>query len=159
MGKYSETETEVYRFLIILGAVVIFILGIYFITTKVVNKNSSSNEETKETEISETAIIVGSLLNRPQKEYYVLAFKSSDNDNVVYQTYLSVYSSKENSKKIYSVDLDNALNSKYYSESTNTKATKIDELKISSPTLIKVSDGHISKYIEGKDNITKELGI
>ena len=99
------------------------------------------------------------MLNRPYDEYYVLAFKSEDIDSVIYQTYISLYSEKENSNKIYLIDLDNELNSKYYSKEGNTNAKKIDELKISSPTLIKVSNHKISKYIEGKDSISKELGI
>ena len=160
MGKYnSDAENEVYKFIKILVVVVILVVGFYFLTNSFVSKSKSNDKETTETEISSNTIIVGSLLNRPYDDYYVLAFKSEDIDSVIYQTYISLYSEKENSNKIYLIDLDNELNSKYYSKEGNTNAKKIDELKISSPTLIKVTNHKISKYIEGKDSISKELGI
>ena len=160
MGKYkSDTEMEVYRFIKILIGVIIVVLGAYFIANKIDSKNKGSAKQSNEVEISSTKIIVGSILNRPYNTYYVLAYKSKDNSSVVYETLLSMYQSKEKALKVYVVDLDNRLNENYYSEEGNPKATKIQDLKISSPTLIKVTDKKISKYVEGQESIKKELGL
>ena len=156
----SEAENEVYRFIKILIIVVIFIVGAYFLTNKIVGGDYDIKKDGQKGEISTNNIIVGSLLNRPYDTYYALAYKSKDNDAVVYETYLRTYESKEESLRIYFIDLDNSLNKDYYtSDSSNPKATKIEDLKISAPTLIKVKDGKIIKYIEGKSEIKKELGI
>ena len=160
MGKYkSDTEIEVYRFIKILIGVIIVVAGAYFIANAIDKKNESTKETATEVEISSTKIIVGSILNRPYDNYYVLAYKSQDNESVVYETLLSMYLSKEKALKVYVVDLDNGLNKGYYSEKGNPKATKIDDLKISSPTLIKVSKKKIAKYVEGQESIKKELGL
>ena len=160
MGKYkSDTEAEVYRFIKILIGVIIVVVGAYFVANAIDKKNKATTSKEGEVEISNTKIIVGSMLNRPYDNYYVFAYKSQDSNSVVYETLISMYLSKEKASKVYIVDLDNGLNEKYYSETGNPKATKIEELKISSPTLIKVSNKKISKYIEGQDKIKKELGL
>ena len=160
MGKNnSEIENEVYKFIKILVAVVIIVLGLYFFTNKFVTNNNGTKSNSQEGVISSNNIIVGSLLNRPYDSYYVLAYKSKDNDAAIYETYIGVYETKENALRIYVIDLDNELNKEFYQEKGNKNAKKIEDLKISSPTLIKVSHKSISKYIEGKDAIKKELGI
>ena len=160
MGKNnSEIENEVYKFIKILVAVVIIVLGLYFFTNKFVTNNNGTKSNSQEGVISSNNIIVGSLLNRPYDSYYVLAYKSKDNDAAIYETYIGVYETKENALRIYVIDLDNELNKDFYQEKGNKNAKKIEDLKISSPTLIKVSHKSISKYIEGKDAIKKELGI
>ncbi len=158
MGKSNnDAEKEVYRFIKILIVVIVFVVGMYFITNKIASKTAKDNKQAGE--VSSNAIIVGSLLNRPYSEYYVIAFKSKDYDAAIYDTYISAYEAKEKALRIYAIDLDNELNKDYYSEKGSPNAKSIDELKISSPTLIKVKDKKINKYIEGQENIKKELGL
>ena len=160
MGKIkSEVENEVYSFIKILIVVVLLILGVYFFTNAFVNKEYDAKENIQDGVVSSNSIIVGSIFNRPYKEYYVLAYKGNENDAVLFDSYVNLYESKENALRIYTINLDNVLNSGYYSEKGNSKAQKLDELKISSPTLIKIKSGNISKYIEGQSNVKKELGI
>lgn len=55
-------------------------------------------------------------------------------------------------------DLDDYMNKSYYDkDNVNKNATKASELKVGDYTLIKFNKGKIAKYIEGKDNIVKEL--
>lgn len=160
MGKNkSEVENEIYSFIKILIVVVLLVIGVYFFTNAFVNKDYDVKKDGQEGVVSSNSIIVGSMFNRPYKEYYVLAYKGDENDAVLFGSYVSLYESKEGALRIYTVDLDNALNNSYYSENGNSKAKKLDELKISSPTLIKIKNGSISKYIEGQTNIKKELGL
>ena len=98
-------------------------------------------KDSQKGEVSTHNIIAGSLLNRPYKEYYVMAFNSKSKDAIVYETYINTYESKDKSLNVYILDLDNSLNKKYVNEKSNSKAAKIEDLQIKGPTLMKVNDG------------------
>ena len=49
------------------------------------------------------------------------------------------------------------INAKYKSEFGNPKAIRPSELKIAVPTLIKIKNGSIVKYLESIDDIESEL--
>ena len=157
--KNSEIENEVYRFIKILVVVIALILGVYFFTNAFVNSDYDIKKNGQAGEISNNNIIVGSILNRPYDEYYVIAYKSSFNDSTIYETYMKLYESSKDSLRIYVVDLDNELNKEYYEEIGNKKAQSIEDLKLSSPTLLKIKDKKINKYIEGQEAIKKEFGL
>ena len=157
--KISETENEVYRFIKILFAVVIVILGVYLFTNSYLKKEDKKAKENEQVEISSNRIIAGSIFNRPYDEYYVIAYKSNDNSSTIYDTIVSMYASKDKALKIYVVDLDSALNKDYYSNKGNKSATSLEDLKLSNPTLIKINKKKIIKYIEGQSEIKKELGV
>ena len=42
-------------------------------------------------------------------------------------------------------------------DSSNPKATKASELKVKNPTLIEISNGSISQYIEGEEKVIDYL--
>ena len=157
--KNSDLENEFYRFIKILLIVVILIFGVYLFTKSLVKKSNESQEQENIVEISDKNIIVGSLLNRPYTDYYVLAYKKQDSEAIVYESIINTYESLDKSLNVYVIDLDNELNKGFYAEKGNNKASSIDELKISSPTLFKISNKKIVKYIEKKDDIKRELGL
>ncbi len=160
MANYkSETEQEITRFIKILIGVVIVVLGVYFFTNNFVSKEAKEKEEVTETEINPTKIIVGSILNRDEEEYYVLAYKSEEANGSLYNAYLETYKNKEDSLSIYEVDLDNYLNSSYYAEEANTNVENIKDIKLSSPTLLKIKSHKIVKAVYSNEDIKKELGF
>ena len=58
----------------------------------------------------------------------------------------------------YYVDYNDAINSSVVSnDSSNPNATKASELKVKNPTLIEISNGSISQYIEGEDKVIDYL--
>ena len=57
------------------------------------------------------------------------------------------------------MDLSEGLNKMIISDSSNSSAQTVSDLKINGHTLIKVSGGRNVKYIEGDENIKIELGI
>ena len=101
------------------------------------------------------------LLNRPEKEYYVLIYDKEDSDAVLYSSTMNSYSSKKDGLKIYYCDLGNKLNREYYNinndNKSNPNAKSIKELDLGDLTLIKVEKGKITKYIEKYDSIKNEL--
>ena len=155
----SEDEQEISRFIKILLIVVVFILGIYFFTSIVVKKEYDINKDLTEGQISSNNIIVGSILNRPHIEYYVIVYNSNSSKAVIYETLLGLYESKEDSLRIYTVDLNNQLNKRFESTKYNPTATKIDEFKFGEITLLKIKDKSINKYVEDLEKIKSELGI
>lgn len=158
--KYkNEDEQEISRFIKILLIVVVFILGVYFFTSTVVKKEYDINKNITKGQISNTNIIVGNVLNRPQNEYYVLVYDTTSNKVAIYDTLLNLYTSKKDALRIYSIDLNNHLNKKYQSKSTNPNAEKIEDFKFGEITLLKIKNNKVDKYLENIDAIKVELDI
>jgi hypothetical protein len=156
----TEEQKEIKKFLIILLIVVLIIVGVYFFTRAFVTKDLNEEETTTETTFDYTKTILGSLLNRPYDEYYVLVYNSEDVKANYYANLVSSYQTKDDAIKIYIADLNDEMNSKFYNaEESNPNAQSVSELQVSDLTLIKVKNKKISKYIEDVDKIKTELGI
>ena len=67
------------------------------------------------------------------------------------------YEEKENSKKIYFIDIDNGFNEFIKSDKANKKPTNASEVKINNRALILIKDGKVSKYYETLEEIEKVL--
>lgn len=104
------------------------------------------------TDFTYNTALIGTVFNRPESEYYV-AFDEEEG-NKYFDSLLNLYNG---SLHVYRVNMSLGINSKYKSESSNKKATKSSELKISTPTLIKIKNGSISKYLDSLDEIEVEL--
>lgn len=156
----TEEQQEMFKFIIVLIVVILLILGI-FLLSKVLIKDKVSDLSYTDGSVSTTAIIVGTMLNRPESEYYVLAYDTTSSDASSYVTYASYYKSKAtNPIKIYYLNLNSVFNQNYYVESnSNPKAKKISDLKITNGTLIHVKNGKITEYIEGIDAISSKLKV
>lgn len=108
--------------------------------------------ESEETKFTYNTAIIGTVFNRPEDTYYV-AFDEEDG-NVYFDTLLSSYAGK---LKIYKVNMTLSINDKYKGSEGNYKAKTSSELSIVSPTLIKIKDGKIIKYLEELEKIEEEL--
>lgn len=158
----TEEQAVLKKFVIIVLILIVLIVGIYFFTRAFVTKDLKDNKTNETTEVTfdYSKIILGTLLNRPYDEYYVIAYNSEDLQVNYYANMISMYSSKEDAKKIYVADLNDSLNEKFYNKSeTNPSAKKVEDLKLGDLTLIKIKDKNIVKYVEGTQNIKSELGI
>lgn len=157
----TENEEIIRRFVIIFIIIVVIVVGVYFLTNILVNKDSSSStsNETIAGEVNYDILSVGTLLNRPYKEYYVMVYNSEDSEAIYYSSLITNYEKEEDASKIYFCDLANALNSSYSAKGgeSNPKAKSIEELKFGKVTLIKVKDGKISKYLEDIEAIKTAL--
>ncbi len=160
----TEEKRQIKKFLIILLIVLVLVAGSYLFTRIFVTKdlfNKNAKEETQEVTFDYSKTILGSLLNRPYSDYYVLVYNSEDLQANYYANLVSAYSSKEKAIKIYTADLKDSMNAKYYAngEATNPKAKTVEDLKVGDLTLIKVSNKSIVKYIENTDSVKAELGL
>lgn len=156
----TEEQLEIKKFIIILFSVIIIIIGVYFLTKNVVTKNNDTNTSEKEVTFDYSKLILGSLLNRPYDEYYVLVYSSKNPSANYYSNLEYSYSTKEDAIKIYTADLNDEMNAKFYNkDGSNPNAKTIEDLQLGDLTLIKVKNKEIVKYIEDIDSIKSELGL
>ena len=162
--KYvSEEEHEIKRFVIILFSIIICIVVVYAISKVLVKKEdtNTTDDTVQAGAVDYNVVAVGSILNRPEKEYYVLVYNQEDSTSAIYATYGNLYLSKDDAKKLYYCDLSNELNKAYVASDgiSNSKAKSVKEFKFGEVTLLKIKNNKIVSYIEDVDTIKKELGI
>ena len=155
MDMSNDDDKVIFRFIIILVVVLVSCVGIFFATKYLVKKEDTTKEETsKEVEIDNSVAIVGTMLNKKENEYYVIIYDKKSSDAYTYSSLVTSYSSKPEHLPVYTVDLSNGLNSKYYSkEETNPKDENLNDLRFGDITLIKVTNKSITNAYESIDEI------
>jgi len=159
--KVMEKDSYSLKKLLSIVVILIVIFGVFYLVTDLfiepVKENNTNNTST---EIDSTKITFNNLLNRKEKEYYVIATKKSENNKVnyleLYNNYISSYSSNEKKLSFYNIDLNDALNKSYLSDKLNI-SNDISEIKINDDVLFKINNGKIEEYFVGSSNILKEL--
>ena len=143
--------------------VILFILfGLFYIITYFLVKDRKTETPIQEAVVDSSKIVLGQLLNRKEKEYFVLATKTDASDSStanymnLYNNYINKYLQEEDTLPFYYVDLNNALNKKYYSEELNI-TEEISDIKLNDDVLFRIKDGKISKTYIGKDKIIDKL--
>lgn len=159
----TEEQKELFHFLIVLVSVIVLVLAVYFISKAFIVDKTLFEVNYVAGEINEERAIVGTMFNRPEKEYYVMAYDESASQAVYYSALSSKYTtSQDGALKVYHIDLSNTLNASYHVDNekeSNKKATKPSEVKLKDLTLIKIKDGKIVKYLETISDIEKELAV
>ena len=108
----------------------------------------------EEAKIDYENIPIGTVFNRAEKEYYVLF--DNYRSNVTSDQYINQLL-KDSSIRVYKVDMNKKANAKFIGEQANKKASKASDLSINDITLIKISNGRISSYFVGSEEIEKHL--
>lgn len=147
-----EDEMSISKFLKIIIAVLIIFVLFTFITKIITNKEKS--DET--TNIQYDKILVGSILNRPESDYYVLVISKDDENALVYTNLISTYKAKSEHRRIYTADLADEFNKIYVADTNNLNVTAIDDIRFAETTLLHISDGKIVSSRVG-DNIKSYL--
>ena len=135
------------------------IFGVFYLATALFmtqeldwfsKKNETTNTDT--TPSVANTILAKEALSQKEDTYYVYFYDYTDE-------VASVSSSISNIEdKVYNVNTKDGFNSNYVSEESNKDASSIDELKVKALTLIKVVDGSIVEYYEGKEEINNTFG-
>lgn len=163
----NDESKEIRNFIIIFVIVILVVVGIYFFTKFVVKKEeTSSNNETKteetvkEAEINDAIAIVGTMLKKPAKSYYVILYDDKGDNSDEYSSLEQSYTQKSGSIPLYYVDLGNQLNKKYYDkDNVNLTASDINDLRFGDITVLKVDNGKITKSYTTVDAIKKVWGL
>mgnify|MGYP003290981159 CR=1 FL=1 len=162
-SEHSEDENVIKK-LIIISVVIAIIIAIIYGVTELLKKDEIINDPIVAGSINYDKVSVGTILNRPYEEYYVLVYDVEDNNAVLYSTILSKYaqnSEKDSKLKIFYCDLGNSLNNKFYNVGgdnvSNKEPKSVEDFDFSDLTLLKIKNGKITKYIETLDEVKKEL--
>lgn len=152
----KEKNNEMVKLVKIVLLITAIFLIFYGITILVTDNRKEEQTPTDVT-IQYDEILLSSLLEQPNSEYYVLVTKEDDDYAGVYSVYTSKYQSKENKLRLYTANLSNGFNSSYEAEESNTNTTKIEELKLKDSTLLKISNKKIVAAYEGSTKIIEHL--
>ena len=158
-GKSLQREVPVEKnqikgLLVITLILVLIIAAIYLLSALFVTKELDwfdKDEETPETLVDNT-ILASEIFKQKEDTYYVYFYDYDEENAEISETVNRVLSTE----KVYKVDTGSALNSRYVSEDTNKKAKTLENLKVKSSTVVKVSGEEIVEYYED-DEINSKL--
>ena len=134
----TSDEIRLDSFLKIIG-ILLIILIVFTLITMFIKREKK--ETPQESTIQYTKIIVGSILNRPEENYYVLVEAKDDANLSTYESLINTYNEKDDHLKVYFVDLNDAFNNTYYSEDSNLDITDISDIRFSKTTLLHIING------------------
>ena len=152
--KVEEIDTSIKgSTLLKLIAISVFMVALLYLVvaifiTKEVEISWFNNKEEVINEVLENRILAKNTFNQKESTYYVYFYDFTDEDvTVTSATGLS-------EDKLYVVDTSSGLNKNYVSEeSSNRSVSSIDDLKVKSPTVIKITDDKVVGYYEGSSEI------
>ena len=131
--------------------IVFIICVIYLVSALFITKELDwfSNNDKENTNLVTNTILASEIFKQKEEEYYVYFYDYNDEDSQI----SSIVSSKLSENKVYKVDTNSALNSRYVSDNSNKDAKTISDLKVKSPTVVKISGEVITGYYEGNEII------
>lgn len=151
--NYESNDTkEIKSLIIITVAVIVIVVGLFFLTSYLNNKKTSSNIK-----IDYDTCIVGNMFNRPYDEYYVFLYSATDKNASTYKGLITSYKDKDDALKVYYVDMNDMFNAAYLSEKSNNKPTDVSEVKIKESALILIKAGKVEKYYESLEDYKNVL--
>lgn len=154
-AKTSE-QKEMGNFFIVIIVVLVCVAGIYFLTRAFVTKDLFKKDTGRTTvvtpgEINYSVAIFGTMLNRPESEYYVVIYDSTSDYATEMSTLVSTYLSSSDHLPVYIIDLSNKTmngDGKYYDPNNiSENPTSLDDLIVGDRTVIKVKNSKIDKFI------------
>ncbi len=157
----SEEKDGFYKFVTTVTVILLTLIACYlliglFVTKEISFKKDKDKKETEEKSdvmIDNTTITAGQIFSQNDSSYYVVIY-DFDSKLTALSTWISLYQGNSNALKVYKVDSSKKFNSKYIvKKDSNKNPTGYDNLKIISPTMIKIENGSVTDYIEGEDSI------
>lgn len=151
----EKKELSPKTFLTILGVILLFLVFLFLITGIFVTKDIKWFEDKKE-DVEENSnaisnkILAKDSLRQQEEDYYVYYYDPSDEDNTVSSIIAML------SEKVYRVDLSDEFNSNFIGEESGIVGS-IEDLKVSIPTVIKVSGEKIVEFYAGTEKIQANL--
>lgn len=145
-----KDDKDVYKVFKIAIGVLAFI-GLAFVVINIANGTwKLTKGNTKSTEINTSMLIVGTMFNKEDAEYHVLAYDMKDDKDAIYSVLASNYSKEAH---LYFIDLSSGFNSNFIGNKT-VISNDLSKLKFSGATLLTIKgDKIIKSYTSEKDII------
>ena len=152
--EYNDDEEKSFisRFVMTIGLVLLALVALYlfvgiFITKTITFKEKE--EEKVEVSIDNSTILASQIFDQAEEEYYVLIYNPNDKVNDIEQ-FLSLFTEGT----VYKVDSSKKFNSNYIVEKdSNKNPANYSELRIISPSLIKINNKTVVEYYEGFEEV------
>lgn len=136
---------------IVVGIALFF--GIVYFGAGLLTGDIKLKKEKKEVEIQYSEILAEKTFLQNNSEYYVMYYNFDSNDTELITAIISTLSKDTT---VYTVDLDKNFNKNYISSEIDTKTpSNSSELKVTSPTLIKIKNKKVVNFITGLENIVE----
>ena len=154
----EEEKNALSRFVmtlgIVLGALVVLYLFIGIFITKTITFGNDKKDEVEESvAIDKSTIFASQLFDQSEDEYYVLVYNPEEKVQDL-SSFISLYQSKSDSIKLYKVDSTKKFNGDFIVEKdSNRNPSNYSELRIISPSLIKISSKSVVEYYEGFEEV------
>lgn len=146
------TEYKITNLFKLLFIILIIIVVFYALTNFLMSRSTKGEEEIVDVEIQYDEILIGSIYNVFGDEYYVLV--ELEDDYLTLNSLLTSYKSKDGAIKVYTANLNHAMNQKYFKEESNFNS-RFPIFK--ETTLIKIVNDNIVEYYEGIDKVKEIL--
>lgn len=152
--KREANELKPKSLLIILGFIVGFFIILYFITAVFITKDFSFGKDNDNSDSSSedtiyNRILAVDTLNQMDDEYYVFYYDSEEDDSLSNRIDML-------EERVYRVDLSDGFNENYIGEVSGI-VDDISDLRVESPSLVKVSNGKITEFYSGSEEISSLL--
>lgn len=150
-----EERTDWKRYILVFSIIIIFFVALYFIlaifVTKELDLSKNKDDDTNAVDNSNNvanAILASSIFRQPEDVYYVYCFDFSEQDSNV----SNIISNNLVNDKVYRVNTEDSMNSNYVGE-VDKSVTGLEGLRVSNPTLLKIENGKITMFLNGKNEI------
>ena len=154
LNNKKGLPSEVKKTIIIVVVAVVLLVGMYFLTTAILSKDTPE-EKITENSIQYDEILAGESFNQGDGEYYVIYYDSSNEYSTI-SSLISSYQLNNSDSKLYSVDLANGMNKKYITDG-DIVTDDASSLKVKDTTLLKFTDGEVTEIITDTNEITSFL--
>lgn len=162
--KKTNNSEEISTFIKILVIVGIFLIVVYGLTVLLVSNKDETpiTQEANAEEVEETIdydqTLIGSMFDLEYDDYYVLIYKDSARNASLLDELMTTYRDKDDSKKLFYINLDDVLNRDYYNkDESNTKPKNVSEVQVKDYTLIRFKNNKVTEYHETFNDIYKKL--
>ena len=153
-NKSVEKEMNI-KGLVIIICVLLVVLGLIYVLTIGAQHLGWFDVGYTKPEVGNAVISY----DRSESEYYVLIADFDSRDTVYVSGLISSYKNKENVLPLYVVNTADKLNSSIVSDTANSMAQSVEDLKVSESTLIKISNHRNVMFVTGDANIKTELAL
>lgn len=153
---YKKFITFIIVLIVIIGLfALLFIFNGKYVTKDYFQKKTTTT--TTEASYDPTLLTVSNLFTVKDEDYYVMFYDTSEETtSFLYEGLVVSYSGDT---PLYSVDLNSAMNKKYYNPKgeANTSPTKSSEVLVTGPTLMHIKKKKVTEYITNREEIIKVL--
>lgn len=152
--NFRGEDKEVSRAIkIVVGVVLTFAL-IYLLAALFTGEINLKKEKESEPTIQYVEILAERTFKQKDSDYFVLYYDFEDEATV--GLFDTVFESLKETASAYKVDLSKKFNANYLvedSKNVDTTPENLEELKVKNPTLIRIKDGKVDKFVNGVENI------